>query len=107
MHLTRKRFTHVFLRIDPSCFADFSTHIMLSAVVMLDGLHGGHAVGHVLEELGGACVNVQILLRQMVDGIVQVLVLVWRAKIATSNRALVRKLERNRSKVTKGVLVRV
>ena len=83
MHFTRKGFIYVFLLSDPCFFyADFSTHIiMLSTVVMISGLHGGHAVGHVLEELDGACVNVQIPLRQMVDGIVEVLVLVWKAKI--------------------------
>ena len=82
-HQKKVSFTFLLLS-NPSSFADFSTHIiMLSMVVMISGLHGGHAVGHVLEELEGACVNVQIPLRQMVDGIVEVLVLVWRAKIVT------------------------
>ena len=53
------------------------------------GLRGGHAASRVLEESEGVFVNVPILLRRMVAGIVKAWGPVLRVKIATSNHAQV------------------
>lgn len=64
---------------------------MLLTVRIVIGRLGDYVVEHVLAESDDACVNVQILHRRMADKIVQDSVPVWRAKIATLNRAQVRR----------------
>jgi len=71
-------------------FAGFLTNETPSTVGTVIGLHGVRAVSHALGGLDGACASVTTLLHRMVDVIAEALVLVWRAKIATSNHATVR-----------------